>query len=233
MPNMTVTNCDVGAVATRCDVIQDEILSFAAADTFVKGTLIARRTAASVSAGTVQGGTGTGTISAVDFVEGPVVPMAGAYRLECIVAVANGGVFQLLDPNGAVVAAYLDMKTASTGSKTFEAAGLTFTLTDATDFIVGNFFLITVVAGSKCVPYNPAGKGGEQFPIGVLLDEYTKAGSGDLAARVMVAGEVVKERLIIDVDGTGANITAAILDLLRSRGIAAVSVKQLSTLDNQ
>jgi hypothetical protein len=164
----------------RVDAIQDEILSFAAAATFAKGTLIARRTAASVSAGTVQGGTGTGTISAVDFVEGPVVPMAGAYKLICIAAVANGGVFQLLDPNGAVGSRLPADDGGRWRRDRVRGGRLTFTVTDAADFIVGNFFLITVVAGSKCVPYNPAGKGGEQRPIGVLLDEYTKAASGDL-----------------------------------------------------
>ncbi len=233
MGNITITNVDNGSVALADEEFRDELLTFAGADTFVAGTILARLGALSVSAGTVQGGTGTGTISLVSIVEGPIVPLVGVYKLTCIEAVAQGGVFQLTDPNGAIVAGYLAMNTTSTGAKAFEAGGLAFTLTDATDFIVGNYFDITVVAGGKMVPFNPAGTGGAQVPRGVLTYEVTKAGSGDLPIRSMCCGKVNKNRLIIDVDGSGANITAAILDQLRSTGIVAIDVAQLSTLDNQ
>jgi hypothetical protein len=231
---MTTTNIDKGSVILADPHFRDALLTFGAADTFVPGTLLARLAALSVSAGTVQGGTGTGTISLVSIVEGPVVPLVGVYKLTCIEAVAHGGVFQLTDPNGAVVAAYLPMNTTTGAAKAFEVAGLAFTLTDATDFIVGNYFDITVVTGAgKLVPFNPAGVGGAQFPKAVLTYEVSKASSGDLPIRALVGGEVNKNRLIIDADGTGANITEAILDQLRAVGIQATNVKQLSAYDNQ
>lgn len=232
MSNLTATNCDVGAVATRIGCIQPETLSFSGADTFVKGTIMARKTAASVSAGTVQGGTGTGTISNVAIADGPVVPKAGVYVLTCITAVANGGIFKLVDPDGGLVAGYLPMTAGSGGATNMEAGGLSWTLTDATDFIAGNYFEITVVAGSKIVPFAVAGTGGAQRPIGVLLDDYTKSGAGDLPCMLLVEGEVVRERLIIDADGDGDDITAAQLDDLRRAGVSAVSVKQLGSYDN-
>jgi hypothetical protein len=58
------------------------------------------------------------------------------------------------------------------------------------------------------------------------------AGAHDIPVRVLVDGEVVLERLIIDADGTGANVDAAVLDQLRDYKITATSVKQLSVLDN-
>lgn len=233
MANMTITNIDNACVVLEDEEFRDETLTFAGADTFVEGTILARKTTLSVSAGTVQGGTGTGTISAVAFVEGPEVPLVGVYVLTCIEAVAHGGVFQLKDPNGAIVGPYLPMTPGAGGATTFEVAGLTFILTDATDFIVGNFFNITVVAGGKLVPFDPAGIGGVQNPVAVLTYEVTKAGSGDVAIRACVSGKVNKNRLIIDVDGTGANITNAILDQLRGVGIIAIDVDNLSAYDTQ
>lgn len=232
MPNITITDNYPGCIATGGEEFDDALLTFAGADDFAPGTLLARLASLSVSAGTVQGGTGTGTISSVSIVEGPVVPLVGVYKLTCIEAVAQGGVFQLTDPNGAVVAAYLPMNTTSTGSKAFEAAGLAFTLTDAADFIVGNFFDITVVTGaSKMVPFNPAGVGGAQIPKAVLTYRVTAAGAGDVKIRALVKGKVIFDRLIIDVDGTNANITAAVKDQLRAYGIVAVPHAQLGAYD--
>lgn len=230
---ITITNNDNGGVELGNGKFRRELLTFAAADTFVEGTILARKTALSVSAGTVQGGTGTGTISAVAFVNGPDVPMAGVWQLICTAAATNGGVFKLVDPNGATVATNLQMSGTDNAATVFEVAGLTFTLTDATAFIVGNYFDITVVGSVKLVPYNPAGVGGAQFPMAVLTYEATRSSGGDLAVDVLVAGEVNKNRLIIDVDGTGANITNVILDQLCSAGIVATACPQTSVLDNQ
>jgi hypothetical protein len=70
------------------------------------------------------------------------------------------------------------------------------------------------------------------IPKAVLAHVLTKVGAGDLPARVIVSGEVIKERLIIDADGNDSNIDAAVIDQLRDYGLRAVSVKQLAKLDN-
>jgi hypothetical protein len=231
MANIDITNVDLGSVELADGEFRDETLTFAGADTFAEGTILARRKVALVpTAGTVQGGTGTGTLTALAVTDGPIVPLVGVYVLTCIEAVAQGGVFRLVDPNGQIVAPYLPMMTASTGAAVIEAAGLRFTLTDATDFIVGNYFEITVAADGKIVPFDPAGAGGVQFPIAVLPYEVTKASSGDLPIRALVAGKVNKRRLVID---SGATITNEHLDMLRSYGIVPVDSQNLSKLDNQ
>lgn len=70
------------------------------------------------------------------------------------------------------------------------------------------------------------------IPKAVLAHALTKVGAGDLPARVIVGGEVIKERLIIDADGNDSNVDAAVIDQLRDYGLRAVSVKQLAKLDN-
>lgn len=234
MANLNITNIDNASIAIGNFECRDETLTFAAADTFVKGTLLARRTVALAPTGSTVTGTGNGTLSAISVVAGRVVPLVGAYVLRCIVAVTNGGVWRLEDPNGQVVAAYLPQTAGAGAATVFKAGGMQFTITDgSTDFAAGDTFTITVAADGKLVPYNPAGAGGEQLPIAVMQYEVTRTSGGNLAVRPIVSGKVNKKRLIIDVDGTGANITAAILDQLRAAGIVAIDVEQLAELDNQ
>ncbi len=234
MPDMVVTNLDRGKVELRNGVFQDELLVFGGEDTFVAGTILARRRVGLTPIAAADGGnTGTGTVTALAVTDGPVVPLVGAYVLRCTEAVSNGGVFRLEDPNGQVVASDIRMTAGSGASTVVEVAGLRFTLTDATDFIVGDLFTITVAADGKLVPFDPAGAGGAQFPIAVLTYDAYKADAGNLPVRPLVAGVVNKNRLVIDADGDGDNITAVIVDQLRAAGIVAEVVTQIATLDNQ
>jgi hypothetical protein len=234
MANITVTNCDRGSVALANEKFRDELLTFAGTDTFAPGTILARQAVAvAVTASAVAGGTGTGTLTLATVVAGRKVPKVGVYTLRLIEVVAHGGIWQLEDPDGAIVATDLRMTAGSGVATIFEVEGMQFTVTDATDFIVGNTFTLTVAADGTLVPFNPAGAGGAQFPIGVLTYEVSRTGAGTVKIRAMLDGEVNKTRLLIDVDGHGTNITAAILDQLRAAGVIATDVSQLNDLDNQ
>ena len=90
-----------------------------------------------------------------------------------------------------------------------------------------------VVASGKYKDYVVAGAGGEEVPKAVLLHEVVATGAGDIPTRVMVVGEVRREKLIIDLDGDDSNITAAIIDQLRDYGIIATTVQELNIQDNQ
>lgn len=70
------------------------------------------------------------------------------------------------------------------------------------------------------------------IPKTVLAEDVVATGAGDLPARVFVRGELVKEKLIIQADGTDANIDGAVIDQLQDYGLTAVSAKQLAVLDN-
>lgn len=234
MSNITTTNNDCGSVQLEgCD-FKPEIVTFAGLDTFVEGTVLARQNVAvTLTAGAVQGGTGTGTLTVLSIPNSTVVPIVGDWKLEVVEAVSHGGIFKLLDPNNMIVATDIRMTAGSGGTTVVEVAGMLFTITDATDFIVGNYFLITVAAGSgKMVPYSRTGAGGAQFPRAVLSHTISKSGAGDEPASVIVSGPVVKERLVIDAVGTPGSITDAELDMLRSYGIVAKSVSQLGRIDN-
>ena len=176
---MTVTNCDLGQIAIDECSYQDETLTFGAADTFIAGTILARRLVApTVTASAVSGG-GTGTVTSATVVEGPVVPLVGAYTLRCMSAVANGGVWQLEDPNGAIIATGLTMTPGVGAATIFEAGGLRFTITDSgTDFSAGATATLTVAADGKLVPFTPSGAGGVQNPIAVLQYDVTRADVG-------------------------------------------------------
>jgi hypothetical protein len=233
-PNITTTNVDRGNVALADEVFRDDTLAFAGTDTFVKGTLLARQLVnLTPTAGAVAGGTGTGTVTVLSIPNSTVIPKVGVWVLRCVEAVANGGIFRLEDPNGMIVATDLRMTVGSGGATVVEVAGMQFTLTDATDFIVGNTFDITVAAVNKLVPFNPAGAGGAQFPCAVLTYDVSRTGAGDVPIRALVGGKVNKNRLLIDVDGNGNNITVLHIDQLRGYGIHAVDVSQLSKIDNQ
>ena len=71
------------------------------------------------------------------------------------------------------------------------------------------------------------------IPKAVLTYDVVAAGAGDEVGRVLVAGQVRKERLIIDADGDDTNIDDAVIDGLRNYGIVAHDVKELAILDNQ
>lgn len=232
MANLDITNVDIFSLETDDDaVFRDDTLTFAGADTFAKGTILARRlVATAVTASAVSGG-GNGTVTVASVVTGLVVPIAGVYTLTCITAVANGGVWKLTDPNGAIVADNLVMTAGAGAATVFVVGGLTFTITDAgTDFSAGATATLTVVADGKLVAFDPTLGGGVQTPCAVLTYAVTKAGSGDVPVRVMVGGNVNKNRLVIK---SGASITSDNLDRLRARSIIAIDTAQLAGLDNQ
>lgn len=89
-------------------------------------------------------GTGNGTIGALS-VTG--TPLPGAYTLAVNTVVANGGVWTLTDPNGAVISTAVTMTPGAGGATVLNVGGLQFTLTDgSTDFGLGATFTITVPA---------------------------------------------------------------------------------------
>ena len=231
MPDPTITNNDLGTVVLADAVFDDITLQFPGADTYVEGTILARKAVADAVTASAITGTGDGTVTLATVVAGPVVPLVGVYVLNCIVALANGGTFELVDPNGAQVAGGLTLDVGAGAATVFEAAGLQFTITDgATDFAVDDTATLTVAADGDVVIYAVAGAGGAQVPSMVLTYEAVAAGAEDQAQRAMVSGRVRREKLVIDAGGT---VTDSIVDELRDFGIVAQSVTELNILDNQ
>jgi hypothetical protein len=235
MANITITNNDLGSVLLQGGDIdfRDELLAFPGADTYLEGTLLARKQVADAVVAAADGGnTGDGTVTLATVAAGSVIPLVGAYNFECTAAVANGGVFKLVDPNGALVAS--DIILDVPGPTVVEVAGLTFTVTDgAADFIVGDKFSLTVAADGDMVAYAVAGAGGAQVAKSVLTYEVTVTGAEDKPIRALKTGHVRKERLVIDGSAAGVGITNDIIDQLQDVSIIAQDVQELNQLDNQ
>lgn len=86
----------------------------------------------------------------------------------------------------------------------------------------------------KLVPYVKGGIANENgIPKAVVGYDVVATGAGDVAVRSIISGDVREDKLIIDADGTGANIDNAVLDQLRDYNINALSVDELNILDNQ
>lgn len=231
MSNLTITENDLGTVILKDAVHDDVILAFPGADTYVEGTILARKAVADAVTASAFTGTGDGTVTLATVVPGQVVPIVGVYVLNCIVALTNGGTFELVDPNGAQVAGGLTLTVGAGAATVLEAGGLQFSITDgAADFVVGDTATLTVAADGDVVIFAEAGAGGAQIPTMVLTYEVSATGAEDQAQRAMVSGEVRREKLIIDAGGT---VTDRIADGLRDFGIVARSVDELNIYDNQ
>lgn len=231
MSNLTITPNDLGTVVLDEAEFDDVLLAFAGAVTYAEGTILARKQVAdAITAAADVGNTGDGTVTLASVIAGDIIPLVGAYVLEVVTAVVNGGVFKLTDPNGNIVANNLIMTVGAGVATIFTVAGMTFTVTDgATDFIVGDKFTLTVAVDGTVVPYAPAGLGGAQKPSMVLTYAVTATGAGNIASRAMVNGTVRREKLVINGGGT---ITDRLVDQLRDYDIVALSVTELNIADN-
>ncbi len=235
MSDPTITNNDMGGVVLNDAIFKDELLTASGAHTFLAGTILARKVVENgigVAAG--GGNVGNGTVTPAVVSSGPIVPIAGVYNLECVEAVADGGVFKLEDPNGVQVAGALTMTVGAGAATAFDVAGLAFTITDGgTNFSLGDLFELTLTADGNMAVFSPTGSGGAQIPKAILTVEVVAAGVGDEPIRAMISGEVRANKLIIDADGDGSNITDAILDQIRDFAIVPTDVTELNILDNQ
>ena len=233
--SMEITNNETDGIVVWEPVFRDELVTFGGADTFLRGTILARKSVEdAVVIADVGTPTGNGTVTLGTVVAGQVVPIVGAYVLECVEAIADGGVFKLEDPNGAQVAGNLTLTVGAGGATVFEAAGLQFTVTDgSTNFALGDGYTLTVAVDGKMVPFATDGAGGAQIPKQVIRDALTATGAGDLPCRPIVSGQVRAGDLVIDGTAAGVGITDAIIDQLRDFGIIAMATTQRAELDNQ
>ncbi len=74
---------------------------------------------------------------------------------------------------------------------------------------------------------------GNGIPKAILNYDVTATAAGDIPIRAAVEGKFRQEKLIIDADGDGSNIDAAVIDQLRDYGLTPYSVKELNIPDNQ
>jgi hypothetical protein len=164
------------------------------------------------------------TAGATDFIVGDYFTLT----------VANtGGVFSFVDPNGKMLDNNIVMDAGALAATIVETSGFLFTITDgATDFIVGDFFTLTVVAADQVVPFEKDGAGGAQVPKYILTDALTSTGAGDVPCRLLVSGRVRKGDLVIDSDTDDSNVDQTVINQLRDFTMIPETVQQLGESDN-
>jgi hypothetical protein len=226
-----ITNNDLSTVLLGNNLFRDELLTFGGAGTVLEGTLLARQ-AVDVAIVDTPAGTGNGTMVAT-VVGVDEVPIPGSWVLECTFATSDDGVWKLTDPNGNIVADNLTLRVGAGLVTTFNVAGIQMVITEGgTDFVATDTFTMVVVANGLMVPFVIGGVAGAGVPKAVISYDVVAAGAGDEPVRPAVSGEVRKEKLIINADGDGSNITDAILDQLRGFTIVSQDVQELNIADN-
>lgn len=138
---------------------------------------------------TVIGGTGTGVLSALTL--GPDAK-PGNYRVINNVVAAGGGDMSVIGPDGSSVGGRF-IWAASGSTATFTSSQISFTISDATDYIAGNYFDICVfnnLSGGKVVAWDPTVFDG-RHRVDSILFAAIDASAADHAAAVVCRDAVV------------------------------------------
>lgn len=164
-----------------------------------------------VAAGTLAGPTGTGNGAGSAFALAAGGPAkVGDYVATCIIAVADGGIFQVKDPDG------IPIGLAIVGTA-FIGGGITFLISDdSTDFIVGDYFTLPVAAGDGyAYALDHTAVDGSEIPYGVLSRAVT-TGSGETAgAPVAKTGEFQSQGLTFG----GSTVYTDVIDVMRDKNL--------------
>lgn len=171
-------------------------------ETVVAGQVLGAVEVGTASATADAGNTGTGTFGTITVGAGA---KAGVYHLEIIEPGTDAGTFILEDPDGIEVA-------TGTVAVAFSAGGLSFTLSDGTDFVAGDGFKITVAAGSgKLRAFATANTDGSQHPRAIAL--YAGTADGDDLAIAYIARDCeVNLKALTFPSGQDAAVIAGLLE---------------------
>ena len=176
------------------------------------GAVIAARTRSTVAVTAGDGNTGDGEATPADPPLGALAEV-GIYRLACITAGADGGIFQVLSPKGYVLPGL-------TVGDAYESDHLNLTVADgAADFVVGDTFTIEVSGDGKVVGLDPAAVDGTAEAIGIVAFDVTAPDGTDAEVTAILRDAVLADRPIVWPAGiTEEQKKAAIADL-ETRGI--------------
>ena len=176
------------------------------------GAVIARRTRSTVTVTAGAGNTGDGEATLADPPLGQLAE-AGIYRIACITAGADGGIFQVLSPKG------YRLPDLNVGDA-YEGSHLDLTIADgAVDFVVGDTFAIEVSGDGKVVGLDLAAVDGTAEAIGIAAYDVTVPDGTDAEVTAILRDAVLADRPIVWPAGiTGEQKLAAVADL-EARGI--------------
>lgn len=175
------------------------------------GAVFGRRTISYPESATAKAGnTGNGT---VDLVTPGTAVRLGEYRLVCSQAVADGGVFQVFDPDGVRLA---DVAAGAA----YDQPHLSFVISDGgIDFAAGDEFTILMAAGdSKVVALDPDALNGAQVACGFLTAACDASGGDGRSVGITRDALILGDNLVWPADITAPEKALA-LKQLAARGI--------------
>jgi hypothetical protein len=180
------------------------------------GTVLGRIIKAGATGAAVAGNTGSSGAITVTATIGAGAK-TGVYHAVCIEPATNLGKFLVTDPDGITLG-------VATVATEFVGGGLTFTIADATDFVSGDSFTITVAAGSlKYVAYNQDGVNGSEIAAGILYDNVNATAADVESVIVARDAEVNGAELTWPADIDAGEKTAAVAQLA-ALGIIAPTI---------
>lgn len=159
------------------------------------------------------GGGGLGSLTYGDAVK------VGTYACICIAEATDGGIFQVIDPDGYRLA-------DATVGEAYASPQIAFTISDSgTDFAIGDTITVEVAAGDgKVTAIDPAATDGRQLAYGILVDDVTAPDGVDMDAVAVVRRAVVAPAKLVWPDGYSEAAKAAALARLEKAGIDTVDI---------
>lgn len=191
---------------------RDAVIVNDAASTYAVGTVLGKViTSGTATAAANAGNTGTGTFGTIT-VTAPA--KVGVYSVVITTVAANAGTFLVVDPNGVAVG-------TGTVAVAFSKGGLAFTISDATDFVIGDGFSITVLGTYKYKISVQTATDGSQFAAALVLEDKVIPATTDTKMAVMVRGpaSVSKTALVLDATHNTDAEKAVIYASLAAMGI--------------
>ncbi len=190
-------------------------VTIAASQTLVVGQILGQVTTGALSgtAAALGTNTGTGTVGSITVDAGAAL---GDYTITILEPATDLGNFVVERPDG-VIDGHGTVGAAYNGT-------INFTLSDATDFVAGDSFRVTVVAADATAQdqyktLNLAGTDGSEIPAGILIEAAT-TGVGETLQRAIIARDAeVNGNLIAYPAGASADEKAAIRADLADLGI--------------
>lgn len=179
-------------------VTQD--VTIATGENLTRGAVVGKITVGAATAAAGAGNTGNGTMGAVTT---GADAKPGVYKVVIVEPAANAGAFIVEDPDGVIV---------GRGTVAVAFAGpVNFTLADgATDFVSGDFFNITVAAGSgKWKRSVAAATDGSQRPLAILVGD-VDATAADKNAAIYRTGEFNEAALNFGAGHSASTVRAAL-----------------------
>ncbi|RWF10587.1 MAG: head decoration protein [Mesorhizobium sp.] len=191
-----------------------ENATIAFSQTLLAGTVLGRIAVVAATAAADAGNTaGAGALTLAN----PAVSSKvkdGVYNIVCTEPATNGGTFEVTDPTG-----------KSIGKATVGVAfnkEIKFTIADATDFVAGDRFTVTVEADAEdfqYVAYSPAGADGSEVAVAIAINGVVTPADATAAIAVIARDAEVNGHQIEWPAGITAAAKADAVQALEARGI--------------